>query len=351
MSAEKYLQKMKEDSAETLKRLQAAAAEHADTSFRKGTHLRKRIKRALAGTADGTRMAVCADGGAVCGSIFCNDCRERKQNWMLRIYRARAAEMTEPEARARLRHVTILHEIVGVMDNAEVIEIDKTIELVTAAAEDLRREIANMGRALKRQGHRIWLRGGIHIELLDMEWGGLLKSRKEGNKKAKVMLEWFEKRLEKGEFYDFEAARAFVVHAHVLVDLNELDENEWKATLKARWGETQHQTHSQRTWSKIGFRYGGKVHKLDDALKGMARYCFNGSNAHLQFQKFFGAGEWVTEGDEQPNEETGVAEGFAKKLHRRQAERMLNDVEIRLLVLTHNAVAGMSNRGLTLSLY
>ena len=348
MNDKNYYQKMKADSAETLKRLQPLAAEHADTSYRKGTHLRKRIALALAGTADGARMAVCADGGAVCGSIFCEACRERKQNWMLRTYRERAAGMTEPEARARLRHVTILHEVVGVVDDAGVIEIEKTIELVTAVAEDLRKEIGNMGRALKRQGHRVWLRGGIHIELLDMNWVRLLE---EGNRKAKVMLEFINKRLENGEFYDVEADRAFVVHCHVLVDLNELDEDEWKATLKARWGETQHQTHSQRTWSKIGFRYGGKVHNLDDALKGMARYCFNGSNAHLQFQKFFGAGEWVTPGAETRNEETGKVEGLAQKLHRRPAEPMLNDVEIRLLVGAHNAVAGVSNRGLTLSLY
>ena len=228
MNDKNYFQKMKADGTETLKRLQAAAAEHADTSYRKGTHLRKRLEHALAGTADGTRMAVCADGGAVCGSIFCEACRERKQNWMLRTYRERAAGMTEPEARARLRHVTILHEVVGVVDDAGVIEIEKTIELVTAVAEDLRKEIGNMGRALKRQGHRVWLRGGIHIELLDMNWVRLLK---QGNRKAKVMLEFINKRLENGKFYDVEADRAFVVHCHVLVDLNELDEDEWKATL------------------------------------------------------------------------------------------------------------------------
>ena len=94
---------------------------------------------------------------------------------MLRTYRERAAGMTEPEARTRLRHVTILHEVVGVVDDAGVIEIQKTIELVTAVAGDLRKEIGNMGRALKRQGHRVWLRGGMHIELLDMNWVRLLE--------------------------------------------------------------------------------------------------------------------------------------------------------------------------------
>ena len=343
MSAENYLQKMKAESAETLARLRAVAAENSEGNFRKGTHLRKRIGQALAGTADGARMTVCAGGGAACGSIFCNGCRIRKQNWMLRTYRARVAGIAEAEARERLRYVTILHEFVDVVDDGGAIEIEKTLELVTAAADDLRNEISKLSRGLKRKGHEVWLRGGVHIELLDMNWVRLLE---DGNRKAKVMLEFIEKRLENGRGFDVSAELALVVHAHVLVDLGELHEDEWRRALKKRWSDTQHQTHTQRTWTKIAYKHGEETQSLDDALKGMARYCFNGSNAHLQFQKFFGAGAWVTDGDENRKADEAV-----QASRRRQKEKMLNAAQIKLLVLAHSAVAGASNRGLTLSVY
>ena len=345
---------MKENAESTLRWLrtivQQLEYEKKGERVRKGTRLNKRIDEALSGTEDGLRMIECREGtGGECGSVWCMKCRGRKQDRMLKSYYKHIEDegLSEPEARERLRHVTVLHDVVGVFDEGGIIDFEKTISHVCEVAGDMRNEVKNMKRVWKKRGMKVWMRGGIHLELVDID---LMLFDKAGNHKAKVLLDWFDKKKVDGRYYDGSAEKAIVVHFHALVDLHDIDEDDFRDALNGRWNDTEQQVHIQRTWTKIGFKDGSKEQSLDDALKGIARYCFTGSNKDLQYQKFWGAGRLVFETDIELDDD-GKVIAVARELQVRPTGKRLTASEIRLLVQVHNRVAGEANRGLTIGIY
>ena len=348
------LKAMKENAESTLRWLrtivQQLEYEEKGERVRKGTRLNKRIDAALAGTADGVRMIECREGtGGECGSVWCMKCRGRKQDRMLKTYYKHIEDegLSEPEARERLRHVTVLHDVVAVFDEGGIIDFEKTIAEVCEVADDMRNAVKNMKRVWKKRGKKVWMRGGIHLELVDID---LMLFDKAGNHKAKVLLDWFDKKKVDGRYYDGSAEKAIVVHFHALVDLHDIDEDDFREALNRRWNDTEQQVHIQRTWTRIGFKDGSKEQSLDDALKGIARYCFTGSNKDLQYQKFWGAGRLVFETDIELDDD-GKVIAVARELQVRPTGKRLTASEIRLLVQVHNRVAGEANRGLTIGIY
>ena len=348
------LKAMKENAESTLRWLrtivQQLEYEEKGERVRKGTRLNKRIDEALAGTDDGLRMIECREGtGGECGSVWCMKCRGRKQDRMLKTYYKHIEDegLSEPEARERLRHVTVLHDVVAVFDEGGIIDFEKTIAHVCEVAGDMRNEVKNMKRVWKKRGMKVWMRGGIHLELVDID---LMLFDKAGNHKAKVLLDWFDKKKVDGRYYDGSAEKAIVVHFHALVDLHDIDEDDFREALNGRWNDIEQQVHIQRTWTKIGFKDGSKEQSLDDALKGIARYCFTGSNKDLQYQKFWGAGRLVFETDIELDDD-GKVIAVARELQVRPTGKRLTASEIRLLVQVHNRVAGEANRGLTIGIY
>jgi len=348
------LKAMKENADSTLRWLrtivQQLEYEEKGERVRKGTRLNKRIDAALSGTDDGLRMIACREGrGSECGSVWCMKCRGRKQDRMLKTYHKHIDEeaLSETEARERLRHVTVLHDVVAVFDEGGIIDFEKTIAEVCEVADDMRNAVKNMKRVWKKRGMKVWMRGGIHLELVDID---LMLFDKAGNHKAKVLLDWFDKKKVDGRYYDGSAEKAIVVHFHALVDLYDIDEDDFREALNGRWNDTEQQVHIQRTWTRIGFKDGSKEQSLDDALKGIARYCFTGSNKDLQYQKFWGAGRLVFETDIQLDDD-GKVIAVARELQARPSGKRLTASEIRLLVQVHNRVAGEANRGLTIGIY
>ena len=348
------LKAMKENAESTLRWLrtivQQLEYDEQGERVRKGTRLNKRIDAALAGTDDGVRMIACREGtGGECGSVWCMKCRGRKQDRMLKSYYKHIDEeaLSEPDARERLRHVTVLHDVVGVFDEGGLIDFEKTISHVCEVADDMRNAVKNMKRVWKKRGMKVWMRGGIHLELVDVD---LMLFDKAGNHKAKVLLDWFDNKKVDGRYCDGSAENAIVVHFHALVDLHDIDEDDFRDALNGRWNDTEQQVHIQRTWTRIGFKDGSKEQSLDDALKGIARYCFTGSNKDLQYQKFWGAGRLVFETDIELDDD-GKVIAVARELQVRPTGKRLTASEIRLLVQVHNRVAGEANRGLTIGIY
>ena len=95
---------------------------------------------------------------------------------------------------------------------------------------------------------------------------------------------------------------------------------------------------------------GEKAQTLDDGLIGMSRYCFNMSNARLVYARNWGAGKIVLETGEEVSAEGHIA-GFATEVMSRGADERLSVGDLRLLVQTHNAVNGVSHKGLVVSIY
>ena len=338
-------------------RIRKAMLVEAGERLFKGSHLNKRIKKALAGTSDGARMAACLDKtGSQCGSVWCARCRDQKQKWMVRTFGERISDegMTEKQARERLRLITVLHEVVSIEQEIDedgnetgAYVLDMALKSICEAASDMKLAIRNLKRKVERAGYQIWMRGGTHLELVNTD---LLLFQEVGNRKAKVLCDWIDTKLDSGKYYDKRASRAIVVHFHALVDLNGMDDEKLKKLCKEKWNDTEHQVHMQATWTKIKFRYGWKEQTVDDALTGIGRYCFNGSNHELRFQEFWGAGKVIFEEDTEIDANGDVVT-FAKEVAVRPPGEMLNADDIKLLVLAHNAVAGPSNRGLTVGIY
>lgn len=352
-----YFELLKANRQLASERIRKAMLDEAGTRVLKGSHLNKRIEAALAGTSDGIRMAACLEKtGSQCGSVWCARCRDQKQKWLVRTFGERISDqgMTEQQARERFRLITVLHEVVSIDQEIDddgnetgSYMLEMALNSICQASADMKLSIKNLKRNIERAGYQIWMRGGTHLELVNTD---LLLFQEVGNRKAKVLCDWIDTKLNKGKYYDKRASRAIVVHFHALVDLNGMDDGRLKKLLKEKWNDTEHQVHMQRTWTKIKFRHGEKEQSLDDALTGIGRYCFNGSNHDLRFQEFWGTGKLIFEQDIETDENGNVVT-FAKEVAARASGEMLNTNDIKLLILAHNAVAGTSNRGLTVGIY
>ncbi|NDB60353.1 hypothetical protein EB001_18165 [bacterium] len=333
--------------------------------FVKYTRQRTRIKEAMINEEQGKLMFICSSGGDACGSIFCDRCLDKRQRNMFASYNNYIDKTflgDEGIARDRLRWITVLHNVVKVRYSSNKDE-DDTIKECVESAKNLKNIIGN----LSRNNKRIWLRGAIHAELIDYSLYEYFTSTGGATEKVITISDFinssgYDKHNTdyKDTMFDSlvsgEKELYFLIHFHALADIGDYKDKEFRKKLTDRWNITKRQIDIGRIWDEIDTKDGTITHKLDDAIKGMSRYCYTRSNARLTFSKNWGAGEKIMN--------TGLRNGYgksskqnvityAKEINDRDLDNdlSLSVGELRLLIKVHNAISGSNNDGLNISIY
>jgi hypothetical protein len=315
-----------------------------------------RIKEALNETALGDAMEKC-NPALACGSVFCDYCRERKQDRLYYAFRKHCNdrfEMDEIKASKNLRFISVLHEPVMIDENHMDIEI---FERLQDSVDQMKLQLTTLHRKLKKDGHKIWMRGAIHLEMLDYNmfyFAGQLGSQ---STKVKTIRQFFDNK-------QANLNRGFLVHFHALIDGYGIDDMKLRRYFTDYWNQVTKQVHMQKTWTKVAWRdkngiKGEKIQSLDDNLKGIARYCHNGSNPDLRYASNWGTGKIVQQPDiteakskdQITNEIRGNIVDFAVQVMDYRLDELLNYHDIYTLVLAHKWIAGDSNRGMTIAIY
>lgn len=336
-------------SGEVLKELVWRSGE-MDKYHAKHSHHDGRVADALDGTEIGSLIKNCSyvtrkKGGQVCGSIFCDACRQKRQASMYVAYQKRVNEDLggdEELARERLRWVTVLHSVVSVNIDTASMEYGGISDVVDAVSS-MRDTISKVGRTAGRKyGKAIWMRGGIHLELIDtglFDFVGLSGGMTPKERTIKEFLD------ESGKSF---GGKAVLVHFHALADTAGISDEEFRNLFCEHWDITTRQVHIQRTWSVVG----DEKQDLDDGLLAMSRYCYNGSNARLRFNRNWGGGNRVLESGERVDER-GKTIGYAKEVLGLSLndDLQLSKGDIRLLVMVHQEVSGDAGKGLSVAIY
>jgi hypothetical protein len=323
---------------------------------------RTRILSSVQNTAFGQSMIECDSGkGKPCGSVYCEKCRSRKQERLFYRYRKhyeKALAGDEEVARGRLRWVTVLHSVVPVNEN----NFAKTISDVVIACEEMKGKLSNLARCETRN-HKsgLWLRGGIHLEIVDYRAFSEAAGLGKGTEKQRT-LSMLIQRLgaEKSDFY-------ILVHFHALADMGSLQEKDFNDLFAKRWSSASRQVDIQQLWDVVrdyqrdsegkvvrdgdGKRVlnSEKKMEIEHSLRAFARYCYDFSNHRLEYAINWSHGRYVTKTGEELSAkgllkvaELGGERGYSKRL---------TPEHIQLLVEVSNAVNGPSHKGLEVRIY
>ena len=330
---------------------------------------------------EGKIMLACSSGGDACGSIFCDRCLDKRQRNMFASYNNYIDNTflgDEGIARDRLRWVTVLHNVVKVRCSTNVDE-DFTIKECVDSANNLKKIIGY----LSRNNKRIWLRGAIHAELIDYSLYEYFLSTGGATEKVITISDFINSNGYKNHNSHYkdsifetlvsgEKELYFLIHFHALADIGDYTDNQFRKKLTERWNITKRQVDVGRIWDEIDTSQGTIKHKLEDAIKGMSRYCYTRSNAGLTFSKNWGAGEkihtryekaeivdnqYVDKWDWRDRKYYKVpklnVKTYAKEIMDRDLDKdiALSVGELRLLIKVHNAISGVNKDGLNISIY
>ena len=349
----KGFKRLKERSGADTKRIGDATWLHSRSDKFAKKHTKNRaavtIGQALAGTKSGVAIANCyrktrKQGHRVCGSVFCEDCRERKQQALEQTYWKYVNETfdgDEAKARNKLRFVSVLHSL-------EAIDFDHkkaSFDRVASAVEGMKKQIANVGRTAKRRDADLWMAGAVHLEMIDMNRYAFIdfSDKKTGKEKTlKGMME------DMGVGY---ADRVVLVHYHAVIDRDELSDAELKELFGSYWDQASNVVRISRLTDVIE----GRKHKFADAVRNIARYCYNGSNTRgdmeLMFKRNWGGSGKVYETGEQIDEK-GNTITYAKEVMDAYVDGSgyLSVADVRVLVELHDHIGGDSGRGLRIGI-
>lgn len=329
--------------------------------FTKYTRQRTRIKEAMVNEEQGKIMLSCSSGGDACGSIFCDRCLDKRQRNMFASYNNYIDKTflgDEGIARDRLRWITVLHNVVKVSYSSNIDE-DNTIKECVDSANNLKKIIGN----LSRNNRRIWLRGAIHAELIDYSLYEYFTSTGGATEKSITISDFInssgykEHNTDyKGSMFDSIAGDKelyFLIHFHALADIGDYTDNQFRKKFTDRWNITKRQVDVGRIWDEIDTKDGTIKHKIEDAIKGMSRYCYTRSNARLTFSKNWGAGEKIMSSGIRYNHSKESIVSYAKEIMDRDLDNdlSLSVGELRLLIKVHNAISGSNKDGLNISIY
>lgn len=325
--------------------------------FRKYTKHRTRIKEAMFFDEQGKVMRECFDNnGPACGSIFCDKCLDKRQRNLYATYKQyyeKHLNGNEDLARERLRWITILHSLVRVkvdtMENEE-----KTVLACVDAANKVKQDIRNMARSKKV----VWLRGAIHAELIDYSLYEYFVLSGGGTEKEKTLSAFIkasgESYKKEGLFADSEKELFVLVHFHALADIGDASDKDIRQFFTKRYNLINRQVDISRLWEvvKAGKAGGVVKHKIDDALRGMARYCYSRSNSNLTYSQDWGAGERIHTITHEYDLKQGIRT-IAVMERERDIDKdiTLSVGEVRLLVKVHNAISGTANEGLNIYIH
>lgn len=308
----------------------------------KYSRYKERILKAVRNTEYAASMNECASGGVSCGSVYCDKCRQSKQNKLFYTYRKHFETVLggdETVARGRLRWVSVLHSVVAIDNDDE----QGTINQVVSAAEEMKHQVSLIGRNNKDTG--LWLRGAIHLEIVDYAAFRKAVESGKGTVKEKTLTELID-RCSNGnnDYY-------FLVHFHALADKGQILDSVFDGLFKHRWDATRRQVDIQHLWDEIrGKAVGGvKKMKIDDSLRAFGRYCYSYGNDRLQYAVNWSHGRYITKTGEDWSA-LGLLH-FVEMDDERQISRRLSAGHIRLLVSASNAVNGISHKGLGISIH
>lgn len=332
-------------------------AETYGKHFRKYTKHRTRIMESMFFEEQGKVMRECSAGtGPACGSIFCDKCLDKRQRNLYSTYKhyyEKHLSNNEDLARERLRWITVLHSLVRVKVDT-INDENKTVAAVVDAADDLKNEIRNLARSKKV----LWLRGAIHAELIDYSLYEHFVKSGGGTIKEKTLSTFIETSgasyKKEGLFAESGKELFFLVHFHALADIGDAEDKDIRKALTKRWNLTSRQVDISRLWEVIrkGNKGGIEKHKIDDALRGMARYCYSRSNPFLTFSRDWGSGEKIHTTSHEYDLKLGMRT-FAIMVKDRNLDEdsILSVGEVRILVKVHNAISGPNNEGLNIYIH
>lgn len=346
----KEFQAFKESQALMAERLfdEVARMDALSYTLRKHSKHKGRIVRAISVDDCLEEMRQCVeDGVGNCGSVFCFECRERKQSSLRHQFEEhyqKAFNLNETNARERLRYVTILHELIPV-DTSVLFYEDEAIKAVTRSKDDLKAKIARFRRSVtgywKNEGKDIWVRGTIHIELVDMDLFRFNAASGDNTTKQDTYIEFGDVLGMSGKLY-------LLVHTHFILDTGGIDVRQIKKHLASSWSVTKKQVLVQ----KLSTRYGkGRSieHKIEDAFRNIANYGYNGSNADLSFATAWGESRQVYSVEER-KDSFGKVQVFADALYDRRVDELLTVGQLHLLIRVHNALTDGGGKGLLVSI-
>lgn len=322
----------------------------------KNTQYKNRIRDAVENTEYGIMMRTCADGGTRCGSVYCDECRHRKQRSMLYRYKTYYKEIlgsNEELARKRLRWVSVLHNVVEINVETESDE-QETIQKVDSSVEQMKGYISAIGKKYADFG--LWMRGGVHLEIVDYKAFRTAAELGNATNKEKT-LTGFIKRMTNSQA-DF----VFLVHFHALVDMGSMNDGQFEKMFTERWNSALRQVDITSLWDEINAiqfdvktgkalkdDYGRYVRKkekqrIQDAFTAMSNYCFAYSNDKLQYARNWSHGKFITEVEEELRK--GNIETIATHKDFRIDSKQMSKGHIRLLVSASNKVNDKSHKGL-----
>ncbi len=303
---------------------------------------RERILKAVRDTEYETQMFDCDSGGIACGSVYCDKCRQSKQNKLFYRYRKHFETVLggdETVARERLRWVSVLHSVVAIDKKNEAGSISKVI----SAAEEMKHQVSLIARNQKDSG--LWLRGAIHLEIVDYASFRKAVESGKGTVKEKTLTELIDRCSNGDESY------YFLVHFHALADKGTILDSVFERLFTSRWSATRRQVDIQHLWDEIRMKSSGtkKKMKIEDSLRAFGRYCYSYGNDRLQYAVNWSHGRYITKTGEDWSA-LGLLH-FVEMDDERQNSRRLSSGHIRLLVCASNAVNGTGHKGLAINIY
>ena len=312
----------------------------------KKTRHKKRIANAIEKFDEFDAMKHCIPKTKdACGSVFCFECRKNKQDGLYRQYKdyvEKTFGKSEAKARKRLRYVTVLHSLVPI-NFLNLYQEEETIERLERAKEEFRKHLLRLDRGIKESRFRkeIWLLGTIHLEMLNMEFFRLSSMSGKQTTKQKTLREFEVKSYSYADYY-------FLFHSHFLIDGGGLTDRQLNKCLREIWGLTEKQV---LVTPLTEFYDDGKEHTLDEALRNIANYGFNGSNGDLTFKTAWGNSRKIYTRVEK-KDAPGKVRHYVTSVKDDAAatDERLSLGHIRLLIKAHNAFTDGGRKGLTVTI-
>ena len=140
-----------------------------------------------------------------------------------------------------------------------------------------------------------------------------------------------------------------MVHSHILFDINGLDDNTFRKYLRRKWKDTDRQVDISRLTKYYidGERF--TEHKVDDAIRNIANYGYNGSNGRLSFATNWGSSRKVYTKQEKIDA-MGNINSYVEQVKGLDAiGTMMTKGQVRFLIKAHNVFTD-NGRGLLVSI-
>jgi hypothetical protein len=302
------------------------------------TWQKTKIKQAIEGMNDLSHM-LCEDGS--CKSIFCMVCRRRKQDSLYNQYKERVKRYSDDdEARENLRYTTILEGLVPVSLDTSVIGEESSLYDVERSVDDFRKKLKGIDRYFRK--YNIWARGTIHLELINMELFRFASLSGRMTTKQKTLYDLEKESGTNSDYY-------VLVHSHILFDINGIDDNTFRKYIRKKWDDTDRQVDISRLTKYYIDNERFTEHSVDDAIRNIANYGYNGSNGKLSFATNWGSSRKVYS-KQQRKDALGKINAYVEGVKGLDAlDEKMNKGQVRFLIRLHNRFTD-NGRGLLVSI-